>query len=526
MKRVEHLLSPFVRRRCGARGRVFRLTARLAALTAGLNVALTRAADQPQWGELFSRNMVSSETGLPESFDPATGRHVRWIAEIGTETHATPIVAGGRVYIGTNNGRPRDPRHVGDRGVLMCLDERTGALLWQWVVPKITTSIYWDWTGSGVCSPPTVEGDRVYAVSSRGEVVCLDADGMANGNDGPFLDEARYSAPAGKAQVPPAANDADILWRYDMIAALNVRQHDAAHCSLLLHGRFLYANTSNGVDDTHRHIASPDAPCLIVIDKETGRLVARDDERIGPDIFHCTWSSPALITVNGRTLILYAAPNGMVYAFEPVTQVTDRVQTLKKVWWFDCDPSAPKGQVHRFVANRKESPSTIHAMPVLADGRLYVAGGGDIWWGKREAWLLCLDPAAGSGDVTATARLWSYPLLRHTLSTPAVWNGLAFAADMGRTIHCVDAATGRACWTHEIQGEMWASPLVADSKVYIGTRRGEFTVLAAAREKKVLATIMLDGPVSGSPVAANSTLYVPTQRRLYALSRTQNVGEK
>ena len=108
----------------------------------GLNIACARAADRPQWGELYSRNMVSSETGLPESFDPATGRHVRWIAEIGTETHATPIVAGGRVYIGTNNGRPRDPRHVGDRGVLMCLDERTGALLWQWVVPKITTSIY------------------------------------------------------------------------------------------------------------------------------------------------------------------------------------------------------------------------------------------------------------------------------------------------------------------------------------------------------------------------------------------------
>ncbi len=239
---------------------MLRHASRLAALVSGLNIACARAADQPQWGELYSRNMVSSETGLPESFDPATGRHVRWIAEIGTETHATPIVAGGRVYIGTNNGRPRDPRHVGDRGVLMCLDERTGALLWQWVVPKITTSIYWDWTGSGVCSPPTVEVDRVYAVSSRGEVVCLDAAGMANGNDGPFLDEARYSVPAGKAPVPPAANDADILWRYDMIAALNVRQHDAAHCSLLLHGRILYANTSNGVDDTHVTFARPMRP--------------------------------------------------------------------------------------------------------------------------------------------------------------------------------------------------------------------------------------------------------------------------
>ena len=500
---------------------MLRHASRLVALVSGLSIVCVHAADQPQWGERYSRNMVSAERGLPDSFDLESGRNVRWIAEIGTETHATAIVAGGRVYIGTNNGRPRDPRHTGDRGVLMCFDERTGKFLWQLVVPKITTSIYWDWTGSGVCSPPTVEGDRVYVVSSRGEVLCLDAAGMANGNDGPFMDEASYSVPAGKPPIPPAANDADILWCYDMIAELNVRQHDAAHCSPLLHGRFLYANTSNGVDDTHRHIASPDAPCLIVLDKETGKLVARDDEHIGPDIFHCTWASPALTTVNGRTLIIYAAPNGVVYAFEPVTEVTDHVQKLKKVWWFDCDPSAPKEQVHRYVANRKESPSTIHAMPVLADGRLYVAGGGDIWWGKREAWLLCLDPAAGNGDITATARIWSYPLLRHTLSTPAVWNGLAFAADMGRTIHCVDAKTGRACWTHEIQGEMWASPLVADGKVYIGTRRGEFTILAAAREKKVLFTVMLDGPISGSPTAANGTLYVPTQRRLYALSRTR-----
>ena len=476
------------------------------------------AADQPQWGERFSRNMVSDEKGLPVSFEPETGKNIRWIAELGTETYATPVVAGGRVYIGTNNARPRDPRQTGDRGVLMCLDEKTGALLWQLVVPKIKTSVYWDWTGCGICSPPTVEGNRVYVVSSRGEVMCLDAEGMANGNGGPYQDEGRHMVPAGREALEPGATDADILWLYDMIGELGVRQHDAAHCSLLLDGRFLYANTSNGVDDTHRHIASPDAPCLIVIDKETGRLVARDDERIGPDVFHCTWASPSLGVVNGRKLVFYAGPNGIVYAFEPVAEVTDTVQTLKKVWWFDFDPAAPKGNVHRFTANRKESPSTIHAMPVLVDGSLYVAGGGDIWWGKREAWLKCIDAAgAGTGDVTATALRWSYPLSRHNLSTPSVWNGLVFAADVGRKIHCVDAATGMECWTHDIQGEMWASTLVADGKVYVGTRRGEFIVLAAEREKRVLASLMLDSPVSGTPVAANGTVYITTQRRLYAI---------
>jgi len=485
-----------------------------------------RAADQPQWGERFSRNMVSSEKGLPGSFDPATGRNVKWAADIGTETHSTPVIAAGRVYIGTNNGRPRDPRQTGDRGVLMCFDEKTGAFLWQLVVPKITTSVYWDWTGCGICSPATVEGDRVYVVSSRGEVMCLDVAGMSNGNDGPFQDEGRHMVPAGQNAIEPGETDADILWLYDMIKECGVRQHDAAHCSILLDGRFLYVNTSNGVDDTHRHIASPDAPCLIVVDKATGRLVARDDEHIGPNIFHCTWSSPSLGWVNGHKLIFYAGPNGVVYAFEPVTAVTDNVQLLKKVWWFDCDPKSPKENVHRYTANRTESPSTIHSMPVFAENCVYVAGGGDIWWGKRQAWLKRID-ASGCGDVTATAEKWSYALTRHDLSSPAFWKGLVFVGDIGRKIHCVDAATGRVCWTHDVQGEIWSSPLVADGKVYVGTRRGEFTVLAAGREKRVLSTLLLDGPISGTPVAANGILYVVTQRHLYALqcSSTKEGGK-
>jgi outer membrane protein assembly factor BamB len=123
-----------------------------------------------------------------------------------------------------------------------------------------------------------------------------------------------------------------------------------------------------------------------------------------------------------------------------------------------------------------------------------------------------------TGDVTATAEKWSYPLNRHTLSTPAVWNGLVFVADAGQKIHCVDAATGKPYWTHDIQGDMWSSTLVADGKVYVGTRKKEFIVLAASKEKQVLSSILLDSAISGSPVAANGTLYVTTQKKLYAVS--------
>src|SRR5690242_20618497 len=85
-----------------------------------------RAADQPQWSQAWSRNMVSEEKGLPDSFDPKTGLNIKWVARLGTESYSTPIVSGGHVYIGTNNGEPRDPKHSGDRGVLMCFDEATG----------------------------------------------------------------------------------------------------------------------------------------------------------------------------------------------------------------------------------------------------------------------------------------------------------------------------------------------------------------------------------------------------------------
>lgn len=483
------------------------------------------AADQPQWGEAWTRNMVSGETDLPVSFDPKTGYNLRWSADLGTETHATPVVAGGRVYIGTNNGRPRDPRHTGDRGVLMCLDEKTGRLLWQLVVPKITTSNYWDWPRSGICSTPAVEGNRVYVVSNRGEVLCLDVHGMTNGNDGPFRDEARHCTPPEAEPIAPGPADADIIWCFDLIKELGVRQHDSAHGSPLLLGPHLYINTSNGVDDTHRHIASPDAPSLVVLDKSTGRLIATDGEKIGPRIFHCTWSSPALATVRGQPQIVFAGGDGVVYGFEPAATATAprAPGTLRKIWSFDCDPTAPKVEVHRYIGNRTVSPSNIKGLPVVQGTHVYVNAGGDLWWGKNEAFLFCLE-ASGAGDVTKTARRWSYPLYQHAMTTPAIAGGLVFVGDSGKRFHCVDAHSGRLHWTHETRGEFWASPLVADGRVYCATRRGEFLVFAAAAEKRLLAEHDLGSPVSACPIAANGTLFVATMRTLFAVATTGSPG--
>lgn len=498
-------------------------------------VATATAGDQPQWGQAWSRNLVSSEHNLPEAFDPQSPRALKWSAELGTETHGSPIIARGRVYIGTNNGHPRNAAQDADRGVLMCFEESTGRFLWQLLVPKRIEDIFFDWPSSGICSPVTVEDDRVYVVSNRGEVLCLDAKGMADGNDGPYQYEGAHMDPklvwlaSSNGPLPeaerklceaapgPGPQDADIIWMFELTSGAGIWSHDAAHSSILIDGDFLYLNTGTGVDNTHKKIRTPDAPNLVVLDKRTGRLLARDNEHIAPNIFHNTWASPSLAEINGRRLVFLAAGNGVLYGFEPLPRASSQVQSLTKVFSFDFDPDAPKTNVHRYNGNRRESPSDFFGMPVVWENRIYLAGGGDIWWGKNQAWLKCVDPTR-TGDLTTNGLVWSYPLEKHVMATPAVADGLVFIADCGRGFHCVDARTGQARWKHEIEGDAWASPFVADGKVYLGTRAGRFYVFACSPEKKLLCDSSLGSPVSATVTAANGVLYVATMNHLYALS--------
>eukprot|EP01035_Chromulina_nebulosa_P043598 gene43598-59052_t len=133
-----------------------------------------------------------------ETIDPKSTKNVRWVSKLGSQAYGTPVVAGGRVFVGTNNESPRDPKQVGDRGVLMCFDEKTGEFLWQLVVPKLGSGKVSDWEYVGICSSVFIEGDRGYVVTNRGDVVCFDVKGLADGNAGPFTDEAKFSSVDGK----------------------------------------------------------------------------------------------------------------------------------------------------------------------------------------------------------------------------------------------------------------------------------------------------------------------------------------
>lgn len=498
------------------------------------------AQDWPQWGGTSARNMYSSASGLPDHFtrqkggqvdfkpgseevDTAKLANLRWVAKIGSQSYGNVTVAKGRVFIGTNNENPRDPRHTGDRSILMCFEEKTGQLLWQLVVPKLASGKVNDWEGLGLLSSPTIEGDRVYAVSSRCELLCLDLEGMANGNDGPFKDEAKYvvkdvildKGKPGERPAPPLPSgpkDGDIVWRYDMIDELGVFPHNASDCAPLIVGDLVYVNTSNGQDWTHSNIPSPNAPSLIALDKRTGEFLGEDDAHIGPRILHGQWSSPSTGQVNGRQLVFFGGGDGVCYAFDAKPIKEGESSYLKRVWWYDCNPPARK-QVKYPGA---EGPSEINSTPVFWKNRIYTAVGQDPEHGEGVGILTCID-ATGTGDITGKGKIWSYDKIHRSISTVSITpEGLLFIGDFSGYLHCLDAETGQVYWKHDLKAHMWGSTLVADGKVYCGDEDGDLIVFAAAKEKKVLSETNLGAPIYSTPVVANGVLYVASNTHLFA----------
>ena len=77
--------------------------------------------------------------------------------------------------------------------------------------------------------------------------------------------------------------------------------------------------------------------------------------------------------------------------------------------------------------------------------------------------------------------------------------GLLFVGDFSGFVHCLDAETGKLYWTHDMKAHMWGSTLVADGKVYVGDEDGDFVVLAASKEKKMLSETNLGAPVYSTP---------------------------
>jgi outer membrane protein assembly factor BamB len=288
------------------------------------------ARDWPLFGGSVGRNLVNLvEKDIPVSWSVEQGaeKNIKWVVDLGSKAYGGPVVYRGKIFVGTNNNNPRDKSIHGDKGVLMCFREADGEFLWQCVTDKLPGGRVNDWPDEGICSAPVCEGDRLWYVGNRCEVLCLRAEGLGDGKNEGVTDE-KYKGP----------KDADIIWRYDMIGELGVFPHNLATCSPLIVGDTLFVITSNGVDEGHINIPAPDAPSFIALDKKTGKLLwknnfpsfraagltgeagAKDVKKTaikelvdkGLVLMHGQWSNPVYAAPNGKPQIIFPGGDGWI----------------------------------------------------------------------------------------------------------------------------------------------------------------------------------------------------------------------
>jgi len=444
--------------------------------------------DWPMWGGGPDRNMVSSMKGLPTEWDVKTKKNVKWVAQLGSQSYGNPVVAGGMVFVGTNNELLRDRNQPGDRGVLMAFRESDGEFLWQQTHIKVEAGRANDWPYQGVASSPLVEGERLYYVSNRGVVFCLDIRGFRdNENDGAVTDERL------KGQF-----DADVIWSFDMMEQVGSYPHNMSNSSPVIWGNSLFVSTSNGQDESHVNVPSPRAPSIIALNKSTGELLWEDNS-VEDRILHGQWSTPSVGRIGGVVQVVSAQGDGWVRGY-----------TLEgmKLWEFDTNP---KDSVWPRTRNE------LIATPVIVEDRVYIANGQDPEHGEGTGHFYAID-ATQRGDITQSGRIWHYDKIRRSISTAAVVDGLVYIADFSGFLHCLDAKTGQPYWTHDTFAAIWGSPIVADGKVYLGDEDGDIVVLEHGKQLKVLAEMNMGNAVYATPVPAHGTLFLNNRNQLFALT--------
>jgi outer membrane protein assembly factor BamB len=514
-----------------------------------------------------------TEKGLPDWYrlgakngggiDLSNAKNIKWVARLGDKTCGSPMVSQGKVFIGTTGESSTE-------AALLCLDEKTGRELGRFLCGSRQTSKF------GVCSTPTVVGDRLYFVTPDPEVVCVDLTSWL------------------KSPVPATESDSarHIVWRYDMAKLLHVSQDHVASCSVLVHGDFVYVCTGNGRYKYAGKPFYPLTPSLIALNKHTGQLVARDDEQIGEQLWRGQWSSPSLATINGKAQILFATGDGQCYGFEPADPaakvVADRwitttsrgpivyfldvkgkdtnglspaeyarkfnpldsklkpalplefrysigvpvatpvdsiptarvpdVPILKRIWWFDCLPPEYRNAAfyaHSGKGDHQKHPCDIIATPVFYRNRVYVGIGGDPNHGSQDSRgnFVCID-ATQTGDITRSGKVWSYDQLNATMTAASIADGLVF--DEASVIHCLDADTGQKYWTYHLssdRGRLNSCMVAADGKLFAGK-----AILAVSKTLKVLDT--LDGYSNddcSEPCVANGVLLTVQGKWLWAV---------
>ncbi|MFG0333955.1 MAG: PQQ-binding-like beta-propeller repeat protein [Maioricimonas sp. JB049] len=418
----------------------------LTLLTLGQIASATRAENWPRWRGPHGDG-TSGEQNVPLRWDGQTGANIAWKTPIPGTGHGSPVVWNDAIFLVSCLEDQLER-------ILLCIDARTGEILWQQVVVHSPLETRHTLNSYASCTPAT-DGELVYVAFLETDGELIDATNVGR------------SRKVHSGQMVVAAYDFEGQQRWLVRPGGFISVH--GFCS----NPVLYENLVivNGDHDGDSYI--------VALDRQTGKTVWKRPRA------HKTRSyvTPIIREIDGRTQLVFSGSHRIV-SLDP------RDGSLH--WEID-------GPTEQFVAS------------MVDDGeKFYMAAG------FPTHHVMAIRPD-GQGNVTDTHVAWHSTASKCYVPSPAVAGGYLFVPDDRGTASAYDTATGERVWRDRLGRHFSASLVTAADRVYFTADDGTVKVLSAAAEPELLAENPLGENCYASPAISDGQMYFRGEKHLFCV---------
>ncbi len=466
------------------------------------------AVAHAQWTRFRGPNGtgVSSAANLPAEFGP--DKAVVWKTGV-PPGHSSPVLTSTRIFL-TAHTNEKDAYKL----LVICLDRKSGAILWQREVPRVQKGRLQGPNGPASPSPVT-DGTNVYAFFQEFGILAFDA----NGNE-------RWRVPLGPFNMFYGFGASPVL--VDDLLILPVDQDLGAY--------------------------------LIAIDKRTGKTkwkVDRPSVISGystPTVYEPKGGPKQVVIPESFPLSAYSVVDGSrLWWVRGLPCEMKSVATYDDQWLYINGWGFPQNQPGQHVAtipfedglkrydkngdgligadeitgtdpiDRMLSPKYgFDAFDLNRDGKL-TANEWEVFrmMMASENGLLAIR-LGGRGDMTDTAVRWRYQKPVPQVPSTLLYQGVLFMVNDSGILTSFDPATGNVLKQGRLKGAIdkyFASPVGADGKVWLISQDGTVSVVSAKGEWEVLAVNTLGEEVFATPAIDAGRLYVRTRGTLYCFGK-------
>lgn len=437
---------------------------------------------------------ISESTGLPVEFGP--GKSMLWETSV-PFGRSSPIIAGDRIFLTA----------VEDGKLLtLALDRKSGEVVWRRTLKRDHVAELYKATDSATPTPVADEAN-VYVFFHEAGLVAYDHAG-----------EERWRLPLGPFRSFYGIAASPVISGGTLFLLCDQAQ-----------GSFLLAvDTKNGKELWRRNrparLESYSTPILVPGDAAPGAVVVAGsrwidayDRATGKSLWALggVGSGPIASPVLAGTTLFIHAPDHAEQGWSPFSEITREHDGNK-------DGSLSKAEVegawlfNHFGWLDVDANGTISAEDWEKLTREVVNDG----WGVFAIGL----PAAGEKPKI----LWNYRKNVPSIPSPLVYDDVFYMVKDG-IVTSLDPKTGELLKRDQLdkgKSKVYASPVAADGKIYIGNMDGRMVVLEAGPEWKVLTNNDLGDEIWASPAIADRHIYVRTKTKIYDFAAKAKIAKK